>query len=163
MAKGIIDNNGNRIEFEPPTPTVDKRGGIYAETVEDTTDMTEVVVGSDGKAYTDVSAKENKTTIITNSTDITATITLANNTEYRFTQDLSSLTLTLPQTIDTTFIVGVVFSSGSTATAMTYDSLIKWSGDDVTSGSFVPQADKVYNVVMWFDGINVNAVVRGVA
>ena len=53
MAKGIIDYNGNKIEFEPPTPTVDKRGGIYAETAEDTTDMTEVVVGADGKGYVD--------------------------------------------------------------------------------------------------------------
>lgn len=51
MAKGIIDNNGNKIEFEPPTPTVDKRGGIFAKSVEDTTDMTEVVVGADGKGY----------------------------------------------------------------------------------------------------------------
>ena len=155
-------SNIDGYELEPMTPTETNRGGIYAESVEDTEGMTEVVVGKDGKAYVDVSAKENKTTIITNSTDVTATITLANNTEYRFTQDLSSLTLTLPQTIDTTFIVGVVFSSGSTATAMTYDGLIKWSGDDVTSGSFVPQADKMYNIVLWYDGINVNAVVRGV-
>ena len=156
----------NKIEgrdLEPMAPSTTNRGGIYAQTVQDTSNMQEVVVGSDGKAYTDISSKENRTTIITNSTDATATITLANNTEYRFTQDLSSLTLTLPQSIDTTFIVGVVFSSGSTATAMTYDSSIKWSGDDVTSGSFVPQADKVYNIVMWYDGINVNGVVRGVA
>lgn len=54
MAKGIIDYNGNKIEFEPPTPTVDKRGGIYAEAAEDTTDMTEVVVGADGKGYVDI-------------------------------------------------------------------------------------------------------------
>ena len=54
MAKGIIDANGNKIEFEPPTPAIDKRGGIYAETVEDTTDMTNVVVGADGKGYVDV-------------------------------------------------------------------------------------------------------------
>ena len=54
MAKGIIDYNGKKIEFEPSTPAVDKRGGIYAETVEDTSDMTEVVVGADGKGYVDV-------------------------------------------------------------------------------------------------------------
>lgn len=54
MAKGIIDYNGNKIEFEPPTPAVDKRGGIYADNAEDTTGMTDVVVGSDGKGYVDV-------------------------------------------------------------------------------------------------------------
>lgn len=53
MAKGIIDANGNKIEFEPPTPTIDKRGGIYAETVEDTSGMAEVVIGANGKAYVD--------------------------------------------------------------------------------------------------------------
>ena len=53
MAKGIIDYNGNKIEFEPPTPAVDKRGGIYAETVENTDGMAEVVIGTDGKAYVD--------------------------------------------------------------------------------------------------------------
>ena len=51
MAKGIIDNSGKKIEFEPPAPTVNKRGGIYAETVEDTSGMTEVVIGGDGKGY----------------------------------------------------------------------------------------------------------------
>ena len=55
MAKGIIDANGNKIEFEPPTPTVDKRGGIHAESVEDTSGLVEVVVGADGKGYVDVS------------------------------------------------------------------------------------------------------------
>lgn len=44
-------------ELEPMSPTTTNKGGIYAETVEDTTDMTEVVVGKDGKAYVDVDEK----------------------------------------------------------------------------------------------------------
>ncbi len=86
MAKGIIDYNGNKIEFEPPTPTVDKRGGIYAETAEDTTDMTEVVVGADGKGYvdigntqTDLSNYIKNTDIVTNSS---AGIVKVNNGVY---------------------------------------------------------------------------------
>lgn len=51
IAKGMVDANGNKIEFEPPTPTYDKRGGIYAKTVEDTSGLVEVVVGLDGKGY----------------------------------------------------------------------------------------------------------------
>lgn len=53
MAKGIIDSEGRKIEFEPPAPTIEKRGGVYATTVDDTTGMAEVVIGSDGKAYVD--------------------------------------------------------------------------------------------------------------
>lgn len=70
MAKGIIDYNGNKIEFEPPTPTVDKRGGIYAETAEDTTDMTEVVVGADGKGYVDIGNTQTDLSNYIKNTDI---------------------------------------------------------------------------------------------
>ena len=104
--------------------------------------------------------KQDKTDITTDTTSTTPSLTLADNHEYRYTQDLTSLTLTMPSG---DFIASVVFSSGSTPTSMTYDSSIKWSGDDVTSNAFVPVASKIYNVVFWYDGININAVVRGVA
>lgn len=51
MAKGLIDINGKKVEFEPPAPSAEKRGGIYAGTVENTDGMAEVVVGKDGKGY----------------------------------------------------------------------------------------------------------------
>ena len=60
------------------------------------------------------------------------------------------------------FIASVVFASGSTPTSMTYDSSIKWSGDDVTNGQFVPSADKDYDIMMYYNGLNVNGIVRGV-
>lgn len=53
MAKGIIDASGNEIQFEPPVPTEETRGGILAKSVEDTDEMAEVVIGTDGKAYVD--------------------------------------------------------------------------------------------------------------
>lgn len=99
-----------------------------------------------------------ETTISTDTSSTTVSLTLADNHEYRYTQDLTSLTLTMPSG---DFIASIVFASGSTPTSMTYDSNIKWSGDDVTNGQFVP-TEKTYNIVMWYDGINVNGVVRGV-
>ena len=99
-----------------------------------------------------------ETTISTDTTSTTVSLTLADNHEYRYTQDLTSLTLTMPSG---DFISSIVFASGSTPTSMTYDSNIKWSGDDVTNGQFVP-SEKTYNIVMWYDGLNINGVVRGV-
>lgn len=45
-----INNIEGRL-LEPMAPTTTNKGGIYAQTVQDTTGMQEVVVGSDGKAY----------------------------------------------------------------------------------------------------------------
>ncbi len=122
-----------------------------------------LLVNSSGNAEWQTKTYEDKTTISTDTTSTTDTLDLLNNTEQRYTQELSSLTLTLPLTIDDDFISSVVFASGTTATQMTYDSSIKWSGDDVTSNAFVPVASKTYNIVMWYDGLNINGVVRGVA
>ena len=44
-------NNIEGRELEPMSPTTTNKGGIYAQTVQDTTDMQEVFVCSNGKAY----------------------------------------------------------------------------------------------------------------
>lgn len=145
IAKGTLENilnNDSRIKL--PTSTSADNGKFLR-------------VNAQGNAEW-----QTETAIITDTTSTTASLTLANDTEYRYTQELSSITLTLPQTPDNNFISGLVFESGTTPTAMTYDSSIKWSGDDVTSNAFVPVASKTYNIVFWFDGININAVARGV-
>lgn len=113
------------------------------------------------KSYIDtgLGTKQSTTTITTNTTDTDITLTVADNTEYRYTQELDSIDLTMP---NGDFIASIVFESGSTATVMTYDSGIKWSGDDVVMGFFVPTADKTYNIVLWYDGININGISRGV-
>jgi hypothetical protein len=107
-----------------------------------------------------VDGKQDNTTITTDTSATTVSLTLADNNEYRYTQELSSLTLTMPSG---DFISSIVFASGSTPTSMTYDSSIKWSGTDVTSNAFVPQANQEYEIVFWYNGLSVNAVVRGVA
>ena len=106
-----------------------------------------------------LNAKQDTTTITTNTTDTDITLTVADNHEYRYTQELDSIDLTMP---NGNFIASIVFESGSTATLMTYDSGIKWSGDDVIMGFFVPTANKTYNIVLWYDGININGIARGV-
>lgn len=103
--------------------------------------------------------KQDKTTIYTNTTDTSATLTLEDNTEYRYIQEMTTLSLTMP---NGNFISSIVFKSGSTATVINYSSSIKWSGDDVATNIFEPVADKVYNIVFWFDGININAIARGI-
>lgn len=111
---------------------------------------------------TAISGKADKPTITTDSSSTTVSVTLANNNEYRYTQNLTSLTITLPGTIADDFIAWVTFNSGSTATSAVYANTIKWSGDEVTSNVFVPAASKTYNICFFYDGINVNAIARGV-
>ena len=47
----IKDTQGKEMELIPAAPTETERGGIVAATVSDTSDMTEVVIGDDGKGY----------------------------------------------------------------------------------------------------------------
>lgn len=89
-------------------------------------------------------------------------INISNNTVHRFTNVMSSLSLALPTEIDKLFQSEVVFKSGTTATSLTYDNSVKWSGDDITDNKFVPVANKTYNIIFWYDGFYMNAVVRGV-
>lgn len=129
---------------------------LDADNVDDTNTTNKFVTSTEKSTW---NSKQDNTTISTDTTSTTVSLTLADNHEYRYTQELTSLTLTMPSG---DFISSIVFASGSTPTSMTYDSSIKWSGDDVTNGQFVP-SEKTYNIVMWYDGLNINGVVRGVA
>ncbi len=100
------------------------------------------------------------TTIIT-AADITADITPANNTEYRYGV-LTSLSITLPEPEDD-YTAYIVFTSGETATETIYPDTLKWSGDDVIDGIFTPLTSRRYNIGIWYDGEHINAVARGVA
>lgn len=72
------------------------------------------------------------------------------------------LQLSLPQSIPKNFISSLVFVSGEKSIVLTYPDNIIFSGDDVVDDVLVPVANRLYNVVFWYDGINVNAVSRGV-
>ena len=137
-------------------PLIDSTHKLSADLVDDTNSTNKFVTSTEKSTW---NGKADNTTISTDTTSTTVSLTLADNHEYRYTQDLTSLTLTMPSG---NFISSIVFASGSTPTSMTYDSSIKWSGDDVTNGQFVPSADKDYDIMMYYNGLNVNGIVRGV-
>lgn len=91
---------------------------------------------------------------------------LKHNCEHRRTEPLilntAWLQLLLPSVIPDNYISGLVFSSGSTPRTLTYPQTILFTGDDCIDNVFVPKANTTYNVMFWYDGINVNAVSRGV-
>ena len=93
-------------------------------------------------------------------TESTAAITPENNTEYRC-GEVTSVTITLPEEIPDDYAAYIVFTSGTTAAEAVYPDSIKWSGDDVIDGVFIPVASRRYNIGIWYDGVNVNAVARG--
>lgn len=99
-------------------------------------------------------------TIIT-STDTAATLTPANNTEYRY-GELTSLSLDVSSPADD-YAAYIAFTSGTTATETIYPDTLKWSGDDVIDGVFTPLANRRYNIGIWYDGECTNAVARGVS
>lgn len=158
----LVDDTNSSNKFVSATEK--SNWNAKADTTDIPTNVSELQNDSGYQTSADVQSaiadKQDKTDISTDTTSTTVSLTLADNHEYRYTQDLTSLTLTMP---NGDFISSVVFASGSTPTSMTYDSNIKWSGTDVTSNSFVPQANQEYEIVFWYNGLSVNAVVRGVA
>ena len=106
------------------------------------------------------------TTITTDSTSTTPTVTLASNNEYRFTDDaITTLGITIPAGLAADFIASVVWRNpASTATLTVTNSsglTLKNSGDGVVAGTFTPVVSKTYNMVFFHDGVNINCVIRG--
>ena len=89
------------------------------------------------------------------------TITLADNTIYNGAT-ITAFEIVLPSTDIIGFLCEIDFSSGATATTITYSNTIKWLGDDLSDGLFVPVANKRYMVVMSYDGSEYVAVVKGI-
>lgn len=130
---------------------------VYSKPESDITFATKTEVNS---ISDELANKSDKITILS-SDETVISLTPQNDTEYRYGV-LTSISFTLPTKINNDYIVGVVFRSGDTATVMAYPDSIKWTGDEVTDNLFSPEANKTYNLILWFDGINVNVVARGV-
>lgn len=87
-------------------------------------------------------------------------VELATNKVYN-AAEMTELTITLP-TADAAFISQLNFTSGATATAFTAPDTIKWAGDDITNGAFVPATNKRYAIMFYSDGVSVRAIAQGV-
>lgn len=97
--------------------------------------------------------------------DLPSSLTLENNFEYRFKPAategaISALELLLPTEINDNYISSLVFKSGDVATSLVYPESIVCSGDDVSDNTFVPVENSVYNVLFFYDGFNVNGLVK---
>lgn len=113
-------------------------------------------------AWQRVNVQPTGETAIVNVSASTLTQELANNTIYDC-GELTDLTITLPATINADWACQVNFTSGTTPTALTAPNTIKWKGDDLTAGVFVPVASKRYAVLFFTDGVNVRGIVQAVA
>ena len=102
--------------------------------------------------------KQDKPTI--NSIISSSTITLTANTEYHhIKEDSSTLTFTLPTTIEEDYQSYISFKSGATATTITistFDGTLKFKGDDCANGIFTPAANTVYEVALKCVGMDSN-------
>ena len=93
----------------------------------------------------------------------TDSITLADNTIYNGGTQ-TALTIALPATATNSFTSEIDFTSDSTPTILTYPNTINWIGspDDIVANDFIPQSNKRYSCMFWYDGVNYNCVVKGV-
>lgn len=94
--------------------------------------------------------------------ELTAEVTLADKTIFRGAE-IASITVTLPDNFSDTFLCEIDFSSGEEATAFTIADTVKWTGDDIADGAFVPMTNTRYQAMIFYDGLAFNGVVRGVA
>lgn len=132
----------------------------FNKNVDPNTEMSEEEINGINKLINEVE-KVIPPVIIENTFSTTGVI-LQDNTVHRFINSMDMLAIVLPDTINELFQCELVFKSGEKATSLQYDESIKWSGDDIKDNLFVPEENKIYNIIFWYDGFNINAVVRGV-
>lgn len=90
-----------------------------------------------------------------------------NGKEYRYTNSSGVTSITIVKGADmvldaeTEFHFTIIFKSGTTAPTLSGAS-IKFTGDDCKDGVFTPVKSKVYELGIWWNGFNLQGVVRGV-
>lgn len=147
-----------------PGLTIHCEQGSYAETYakENNIPIMYTDISSDTYATkTELNTKENRISIDTVS-DTEYSACFNNNVQYRL-GELTSLTLNLPDNIPDDYISSVIFTSGATATNLIYPDTIKMLGEDCIDCVFTPAANKRYEVIVSYDGVNVVGVVGGYA
>ncbi len=170
----FIATNGNKLDPDDNNSTVDFVAGQnialtvgYNDTLEadtitidadvsdkaDTTYVDGLVAGIN----TELATKSTKPTITTDLSATTQTVTLTNNTEYRY-GTLTSLTITWA----TPDIHSAIAFTGGTGVTFSITAGVKMVGTDVIDGVFAPVEDKRYNLGFEYDGVNRTVYVSGV-
>ena len=107
------------------------------------------------KAFGNVQSKTN----IILSTDTEATLELANNSETRYSE-ITSLAITLPESVPDNFISSVIFTSGITPPTISIPADVYCQGKNCTGGSFIPTTNKRYTIIFDYDGQFKNGIVK---
>lgn len=76
--------------------------------------------------------------------------------------ELASLSLNADAAEDR-FFCELCFTSGSVPTSLTVPAAWKWTGEHLSNGVFVPQANFRYRLVVLSDGVFIRAAAEGVA
>ena len=151
---GYTNNIGTVTSVNNVSPV---SGNVTISIPSDTSDLT------NGAGFITSSALNNyeqKTTITALSA--TDSITLADNTIYNGGTQ-TALTIALPSSATVDFICEIDFSSGTTATTLTYpQSGITWFGDDIVTNIFTPAVSKRYTIICSYNGNSYIFVVKGV-
>jgi hypothetical protein len=166
---GIGSNANGQIYIMNPTDTqIETRSGFIAITCSKIDKAIMEGLGNNALTWSDTYKLNARNTIgaeaqsTIQTLSATDSITLADNTIYNGGEQ-TALTIALPANYSIGFLCEIDFSSGSTATTLTYPNTIKWLGDDIASNIFTPVANKRYTVIVYYDGIEYVGVVKGVA
>lgn len=90
------------------------------------------------------------------------TVVAEHHKEYRIF-DFDRVDLYLPETLPENYAALLTFRSNGTGSTLTYDASILWSGEDCTAdGVFIPRPDKVYDILLRYNGASVRGFVSGV-
>lgn len=87
-------------------------------------------------------------------------IDILDNTFYRTTATLTTLTLKFPTDIPDDFYSKIRFNSGSTPTTITTSNPITWFGKDVIDGVFTPQPNSEYHIEFYKNFNSLEGYVR---
>lgn len=112
------------------------------------------------KRITSFSKLEEKMTINKNTSSTTLNTQLNDNTFLQCSNELTSLTLKFPTTLEDTYKSKISFKTGTTALTFKCDDVVKWFGEDVSNNIFTPQISKYYYIEFYQNVDGLNAYVR---
>ena len=111
-----------------------------------------------------VNGKTDNMVIIEDTTITDATIeSLQHNTEYMY-GELSSLNVTLPESIGIDYTSLIAFSTPSEIPEnySTFPSDLYFKGDECDAGIFIPIASTRYTMLFYYDGVKIVGLVSGI-